>query len=129
MSQVILIDSDILIDYSRGMIATGEYLATSAVTTTLAISVVTQMEIIVGCRDKRSLQAAEKFLARFEVIPVNEAVSHQAVELLRQYYLSHSLLIPDALIAATAISYNYPLVTKNQRDFRFISGVTLLPPP
>lgn len=129
MPQVILIDSDILIDYSRGMTATAEYLATTATTATLAISIVTQMEIIVGCRDKRSLQAAEKFLARFEVLLVNETISHQTVELLRQYYLSHSLLIPDALIAATAISYNYPLVTKNQRDFRFISDITLIPPP
>ncbi|MBE9008961.1 type II toxin-antitoxin system VapC family toxin, partial [Pseudanabaenaceae cyanobacterium LEGE 13415] len=118
MTQVILVDSDILIDYSRGMTATAEYFATTAVTNTLAISVVTQMEIIVGCRDKQALQAAEKFLARFEVIPVDEAISHQTIELLRQYYLSHGLLIPDALIASTAIAYDYPLVTKNQRDFR-----------
>lgn len=38
MSQIILIDSDVLIDYSRGMTATTDYLATTAVTTTLAIS-------------------------------------------------------------------------------------------
>jgi predicted nucleic acid-binding protein len=52
-----------------------------------------------------------------------------ALDLLRQYRLSHGLLIPDALIAATAIATNLPLVTKNQRDYRFISGLQLFPYP
>jgi predicted nucleic acid-binding protein len=48
---------------------------------------------------------------------------------LRQYRLSHGLLIPDALIAATAINFNIPLLTKNQSDYRFIKEVNLLPYP
>ncbi|RIK44584.1 MAG: hypothetical protein DCC55_02120 [Chloroflexi bacterium] len=41
------------------------------------------------------------------------------------FLLSHGLLIPDALIAATAIVINEPLATKNHRDYRFITGLTL----
>jgi predicted nucleic acid-binding protein len=48
-----------------------------------------------------------------------------AVDLLRQYRLSHGLLIADALIAATCLAHSTPLLTKNQRDFRFIAGLTL----
>jgi len=48
-------------------------------------------------------------------------------DLLRQYRLSHGLLIPDALIASTALSLNVDLATKNQRDYRFIEILTLLP--
>ncbi len=43
--------------------------------------------------------------------------------------LSHNLLVPDALIAATTIVTNQPLISKNQKDFRFIAGLKLLPYP
>jgi len=51
------------------------------------------------------------------------------VELLRMYRLSHGLLIADRLIAATAIVWSYPFVTKNQKDYRFIQDLNLLPYP
>jgi len=39
------------------------------------------------------------------------------------------LLIADAFIAATAIIYNLPLASKNQRDYRFIENLNLLSYP
>ena len=48
---------------------------------------------------------------------------------MRSYYLSHGLLIADALIAATAIENQIPLLSKNQRDYRFISELNLLKYP
>lgn len=56
-------------------------------------------------------------------------LSPKAVDLLKQYRLSHGLLIADALIAATALEHSEPFITKNQRDFRFITGLHLLPYP
>ncbi|NLF95992.1 MAG: type II toxin-antitoxin system VapC family toxin [Candidatus Riflebacteria bacterium] len=43
--------------------------------------------------------------------------------------LSHNLLIADALIAATAITLQIPLISKNQKDFRYIEELSLLPYP
>jgi len=40
--------------------------------------------------------------------------------------LSHNLLIADSLIAATALSLDMPLVSKNQRDHRFIADIKAL---
>ena len=37
---------------------------------------------------------------------------------MQSFYLSHGLLIPDALIAATALEYDWTLYTKNIRHFR-----------
>lgn len=79
----------------------------------LAVSIVTQMELIVGCQDKTELRAVERFLSRFHVLKLNEQISEAAVDLLRRYRLSHGLLIADAFISATALSLNYPIVTKN----------------
>jgi predicted nucleic acid-binding protein len=43
--------------------------------------------------------------------------------------MSQGLLIPDAFIAATAIFLRCSLVSKNQRDYRFIGELRLLPYP
>lgn len=52
-----------------------------------------------------------------------------AIELLKRYRLSRGLLIADALISATAIVHDAKLVSKNQRDYRFITELHLLPYP
>ena len=70
-----------------------------------------------------------QFIQRFETIKLNEAISNRAITLLRDYRLSHGLLIADALIAATAIVIDAHLLSKNQRDYRFIQGLNLLPYP
>ena len=93
---------------------------------TLAISAVTQMELIIGCQNKKELKAIDKFFGRFEKIRLNEQISDAAVALLRQYRLSHGLLIADAIIAATALSENLAFVTKNQRDYRFIDNLSIM---
>ena len=85
------------------------------------------MEMIVGCQNRSELRALLKFLERFLIISVSQDISLTAVHLLKTYRLSHGLKIADALIASTAIANNIPLISKNQRDYRFIKTLTLLP--
>jgi predicted nucleic acid-binding protein len=80
-------------------------------------------------RNKAELRNTERFLQRFHILKLNDLMCDIAVNLLRQYRLSHGLMIPDALIAATAIAMNQPFISKNQRDYCFISGLQLLPYP
>ena len=129
MKQKLLIDTDILIDVSRGIPIAINRLQSEVENSTLAISSITQMELIVGCRNKTELQSLEKFLQRYVIIKVDELITDKAIELLIQYRLSHGLLIPDGLIAATAIVTDTPLLSKNQRDYRFISELNLLSYP
>lgn len=126
---LLILDTDILIDVLRGDADAILFLQTKGQQFQLAISAVIQMELIVGCRNKAELQALERFLQRFQLLKVTESISDRAADLLRQYRLSHGLLIPDAMIAATALDYNEPFVSKNQRDYRFIAGLNLLPYP
>jgi predicted nucleic acid-binding protein len=129
MTNSTIIDTDILIDAGRGVLDAVNCLQNLKVTSGLAISVVTQMELMVGCANKAELQTLDNFLKQFYIIKIDQAVSDKAVDLLRSYRLSHGLLIPDSLIAATAIVCNHPFITKNQRDYRFIQGLNLLPYP
>jgi predicted nucleic acid-binding protein len=127
MYDLVVIDTDVLIDVSHKNDKAISYLENLETNSQLAISLITQMELMVGCRNKQELAALDKFLKRFQVIKLNESISDVAVDLLRQYRLSHGLLIPDALIASTALSLSVDLSTKNQRDYRFIENLKLLP--
>lgn len=124
-----LVDTDIIIDCGRGVVEAVNCLKNIESTSSWAISVVTQMELIVGCRNKTELKTLEKFLEKFQVVPLDAAISNTAVQLLRQYRLSHGLLVADSLVASTAISQNWAFVTKNQKHYKFIDGLNLLTYP
>ena len=129
MAEVYLFDTDVLIDAGRGASEAVDALEQAVESASLAISVVTEMELIVGCRNKDELVALDQFLHRFDIIPLRPAISEQATALLRTFRLSHGLLIADALIAATAMVDDVPFISKNQRDYRFIDTLDLLPYP
>ena len=126
---MIIEDTDILIDAGRKIDEAVNCLEQIERKSSPAVSSITQMELIVGCRDKNELRCLERFLDRFHIIRPEEQISDRAVALLKQYRLSHGLLIADALIAATAITSDLPFVSKNQRDYRFIKSLHLLPYP
>jgi predicted nucleic acid-binding protein len=126
---LIIVDTDILIDVARGDTTAIACLHRIEQQFQLATSAVTQMELIVGCRNKVELQELEKFLQHFQILKLTEQITDKAVNLLGQYRLSHGLLIADALIAATALEYDEAFITKNQRDYRFIPSLKLQPYP
>lgn len=125
----VLVDTDILIDLAAEDSQAINGLKRLELQSGLAVSVVTEMELIVGCRNKSELRNTDHLLDRFNIIPISEQSSFLAVELVRKYRLSHGLLIPDALIAASALTLDLDFITKNQRDYRFISELKLLPYP
>jgi predicted nucleic acid-binding protein len=127
VKQCVLVDTDVLIDVLRQVETTISMLKSATITASPIISAVTQMELIVGCRNAVELRSLDRFLQSFEIVDISEAISSQAVQLLHQYRLSHGLLIPDALIAASSLFTGHGLLTKNQRDYRFIEGFNLLP--
>lgn len=126
MNDRILLDTDILIEFSRGNQTAAQRIAEWEKNGAVFASDITWMEMMVGARNKQDLQAIEHCLQRFYRLPVTEAISTKAVDLIRQYRLSHGLLIADALIAATALIHQGKLATYNQRDFHYIDGLTLI---
>ena len=120
MAEVVVVDSDVLIDVGREVDEALYCLDHIERHSSPAISAVTHMELLVGCRNKTELRKLDRFLLRFQVVRLTESISDRSIQLLRRYLLSHGLLIADAVIAATALTLTMPLVTKNQRDYRFI---------
>jgi predicted nucleic acid-binding protein len=118
-----LIDSDVLIDISRGKQAAREYV--DALTEGWAISQVSALELIVGARDKKELANIDAFLSAFVVVPLRESTGKRAYELLKLYAKPHGLHVFDSLVAATAIEEGLTLVSKNLRHFGVIQGLSL----
>lgn len=125
----LLIDTDILIDITNNDETAKQRLTAESQNYILCVSAVTLMELIIGCRNKAEQQALNKFMTQFEVKPLTESISAQTIELVETYALSHGLLIPDALIGATALVNEIGLLSKNQRDYRFIPDLNLFQYP
>jgi predicted nucleic acid-binding protein len=129
VSTMLVVDTDILIDAGRNIGDAVAYLELAEKNQGLAISAITQMELLIGARNRQAQRDVQRFLARFSVIKLSDAMTDTAYDLLLRYRLSHGLAIADALIAATAIVAQQSFVTKNRGDFKFIQNLLLKPYP
>jgi predicted nucleic acid-binding protein len=129
MVDAICFDTDVLIDMGRGEASAVASYSVAALHGRPAVSSIVYMELLVGCRNRREQRQVDKFITELVLLPVDPVVCSRAIELLSVYRMSHGLLIPDALIAATSLVHQLPLVTKNQRHYRFIKGLLLRPYP
>lgn len=121
----LLIDTSIIIDFLRGYKPAINFLNNLK---TINISVVTQAELIEGCRHKDDLIKIKKLIAIFEIISINYQISKTAIKLLEDYYLQQGILFDDALVAATAIENNLTLATTDKKHFKPLKNLTLYYP-
>ncbi len=57
-------------------------------------------------------------------LPLDDDIATRAIALRQQ----KSMKLGDAVIAATALEYAVPLITRNEADFKHISGLILINP-
>ena len=122
-----VIDTDILIDATKRREDATIFLVKQQVVG-IQISIISAIELLVGCRDKVELTQTQKFLQDCTVLPVTATSSQIAYQLIESFYLSHGLIMADALIAATAIEHNLTLYTRNTRHFRMIPQLEISQP-
>ena len=122
---IYLCDTCILIDYLKGVVDIQQKLSKDR-KQGLGMSSVTYMELMVGALNKREAGIIKKAFSDFEIVEISEAISARARNLIEKFTKSHGLLIPDALIAASALELQIPLYTANIRDFRFIPDLSLV---
>lgn len=122
-----LTDTDILIDAARGVADAVAFLAAQQAAG-VHVSIISAMELVAGCRNKAELAQVQQFLKRVIVLPISATASQTAYQLMESFFLSHGLLIPDALIAATALEHGLALHTKNVRHFQMISALKVARP-
>ena len=114
-----VIDTDILIDATKRREDATIFLVRQQVVG-IQISIISEIELVVGCRDKVELTQTQGFLQDCTVLPVTANASQIAYRLVESFYLSHGISLPDALVAATALEHDLTLYTRNTRHFRMI---------
>lgn len=119
-----LLDTTVLIDLARGDHRAADFVDSERrAGNDLCLSVVSGMEPIVGCRDKAEVERMSRLIEDFTQIDLNPVVSRRAYDLIVLFSRSHGLVIPDALIAGTALTEDIQLVTHNVRHFETIPGL------
>lgn len=129
MTQQILIDTDILIDFGLDRSEALQTLEALEIDFSLSVSVITAMELYAGCRSKKDLKHVDSLLFRYDIHYINKAISKKAYDWMKQFRSSHGVEINDMLIAATAFSLEAKLISKNQKHYQFLPDLNLLEYP
>ncbi len=121
----LLIDTDIFIDYLKGMSPAKAVFRSSDVD--IYCSVLTKKELVSkpGLKDTERKKIVGIFRG-LKTIQINSDISLKYSDLLAKYHNSR-LQPPDAIIAATAWSKKLPLLTRNRRHFSYIEEIKLSP--
>lgn len=119
-----LIDTDVLIWYMRGNEKAFDALENRS---NFCVSVITYMELVQGMRNKGELISLRKAFKNWgtRLLFISEEISSKAMFYVEQHYLSHSMQIADALIAATSVACGEPLLTGNDKHYKIVKEVDL----
>jgi hypothetical protein len=114
----ILVDSDVLIEVSRGrnedVLEAWRSLSDSGAV--ILCSPVTLAELWHGARPKDQ-RALEDLFAALVCVPIDQEIGRAAGGYLKKYAKSHSVELGDALIAATASVHGAQLWTRNRKHY------------
>ena len=121
----LLIDTDIFIDYLKGMSPAKAVFRSRDID--ICCSILTKKELL----SKPGLKDSERkkiisILRDLKTISIDPDISLKYSDLLAKYH-NNRLQPPDAIIAATAWSKKLPLLTRNRRHFSYIEEIKLSP--
>jgi len=121
----LLIDTDIFIDYLKGMSPAKAVFTSRDIN--IYCSILTKKELL----SKPGLKDSERkkiisILRDLKTISIDPDISLKYSDLLAKYH-DIRLQPPDAIIAATAWSKKLPLLTRNRRHFSYIEEIKLSP--
>ena len=122
----LLVDSDIIIDYIRGLKSPYNFFESAVQKFVLYISVVTLVEIYSGkdTLDPKRVRETERLLSNFEISLITPGIAKAAGELRRDY----GRPFVDAIIAATALEFSFAMATRNIKHFQGLPGIKILKP-
>ena len=120
----VLFDTDVFIWAQRGNVKAATVIEREPIR---FLSVQTYLELLQDARNKAEQRTTKQFLVdlRFTILPLTETIGHRAMVYIEEYGLASALRAGDALIAATAIENDLPLMTGNRKHFKPIQGLRL----
>lgn len=89
------------------------------------LSAITEIELLCWkTATEQDIAVVHHFINDSLIIELERPIKFKTADIRKQ----HSIKLPDAIIAATAIIYDLTLVTRNTKDFKSISGLYTVNP-
>lgn len=117
-----ILDTDVLIWYLRGN-ENAKKIVEEAIP--FSISVITYMEILQGMKNKAEYRVFQKQMRLWNtnIIQIDQIISSRAMFYVQEYSLSHSMMLADAIIAATVVQNSETLLSANDKHYKFIPNI------
>ena len=114
----VLVDSDILIEVSRGRDAeiVSQWLDLGRSDEAVLYSPVSVAELWAGARPGEH-DALDNLFRALTCVPIEAETGRQAADYLRRYRKSHGVELGDALVAAGAVAAGSALWTRNRKHY------------
>ncbi len=122
----VLAHTDICVALALGLPEAVQFWQAPNVETRLATA--TYLTLLDAAEDDSQLAALRAFVQPFAVLSLGPMASSKAVELMMHHTLENGLTPLDALIAATALAHEIPIVTCNPTPFHGIAGLEVARP-
>jgi predicted nucleic acid-binding protein len=120
-----VIDSNVVIDYMSGQLSENAMLfMNDVINATPIMSIMTQIEVL-GFNNPPDIETfLNEFINASSIIPLNDDIVKATIEIRK----NNKIKTPDAIIAATAIVLDYPLITRNTTDFKKLKKLEIIDP-
>jgi predicted nucleic acid-binding protein len=115
--QTVLVDTDVAIDFLRGVPYSKELLKGLWERSLAYLSVLSVYELVAGLREKERA-ATEHFIQAFNLEAVDDQVARRAGEFFRMYRQKGlTLTLVDCLLMATALERKHKIASRNISHF------------
>ena len=126
MGERYLVDSNVIIDFSANRISNnGTQFVENLFDSDFIISVVTEIEVLGYDEIPSKINLLEEFLNTAFIFQLDKEIVKQTIQLRRKV---KKLKLGDAIIAATALTKNLILITRNTKDFEKILDLKTINP-
>ncbi len=120
-----IIDTNVFSDFlNHSFSQNGMRFLSNLIDSDSKISIITKIELLCWKTDLNSEFWVKEFISKSEVIGIAENVVQNCVNIRR----FKKIKTPDAIIAATALTFYYTIITNNTKDFENIEGLKFLNP-
>lgn len=126
MEQGCLIDSNVIIGYLNNKIPTdGMQFLHLIIEQVPNISVINKIEVLrFDSPNKETYLTLVEFVNECSILNLNDSVINLTISICK----ANRIKLPDAIIAATAITFDLILLTRNITDFKTINNLKTLNP-